>query len=321
MNKFYVYVLMDPRVPGPFKYGRWKFSHKPFYVGKGQGLRYSQHSSFLEKPYKKATADRNRAKRGLLKAIHAANLSALVCLKKVDVSEDVAFAYEIQLIEIIGRLDLDEGPLTNLTDGGDGGSGHRQGKALRKRRSSLTKAWWDSASKEDRESRAARMKATKADWSDSKRDSVKANISKTRSFTQSPRWKKKVSESVKEHFNKPGVREQHSATCKVAQTDRWAQVNQPKLTAGAKSLGIKVLEPYQGSSTKLAHQCLTCKHEWSRLPFYTINTKCGCPKCGLYKNKQKTPGRKWYHNPKTLESFQLYPTDPRVKRLSFGRTP
>ena len=43
---FYVYALLDPRKPGKFRYGKWVFSHEPFYVGKGHGTRYNSH--FIE---------------------------------------------------------------------------------------------------------------------------------------------------------------------------------------------------------------------------------------------------------------------------------
>ena len=35
-NKFYVYVYLDPRKPGSFKFGEYEFDYEPFYVGKGK---------------------------------------------------------------------------------------------------------------------------------------------------------------------------------------------------------------------------------------------------------------------------------------------
>ena len=40
---YYVYALLDPRRPGPFKYGNWKFDFEPFYVGKGKDNRAFKH--------------------------------------------------------------------------------------------------------------------------------------------------------------------------------------------------------------------------------------------------------------------------------------
>lgn len=43
-KNFYVYALLDPRKPGPFRYGRWKFEYEPFYIGKGTGSRHLAHT-------------------------------------------------------------------------------------------------------------------------------------------------------------------------------------------------------------------------------------------------------------------------------------
>lgn len=42
-NKFYVYVYLDPRKPGKYKYGEYEFDYEPFYVGKGTGRRIRNH--------------------------------------------------------------------------------------------------------------------------------------------------------------------------------------------------------------------------------------------------------------------------------------
>jgi len=34
MNKYYVYVYLDSRKPGKYKYGEYEFDYEPFYVGK-----------------------------------------------------------------------------------------------------------------------------------------------------------------------------------------------------------------------------------------------------------------------------------------------
>ena len=43
INQFYVYVYLDPRKPGKFKYGKYEFGYEPFYVGKGYNQRFKIH--------------------------------------------------------------------------------------------------------------------------------------------------------------------------------------------------------------------------------------------------------------------------------------
>lgn len=95
MNKFYVYlhIKLD--------------TGEPFYVGKGSGTR--------------AYSKRNRSiwwKRILNK--HGFD----VILLEEDLTEDQAFDREIYWIKRIGRKDLKQGSLVNMTDGGEGKSGH-----------------------------------------------------------------------------------------------------------------------------------------------------------------------------------------------------
>ena len=57
-NDFYVYVWLDPRKPGEYKYGKYMFDHEPIYVGKGyknRGLRFKRRecNSFLKRKLNK----------------------------------------------------------------------------------------------------------------------------------------------------------------------------------------------------------------------------------------------------------------------------
>lgn len=101
-----VYVYMDPRFEGPFRFGCWIFSHRPIYVGMGSKSR----------PYEHLRGTHNKIFARTLKSISEADLKPLIVIKKTGLLPDDAYRLEIKLIRRIGRMDLGEGPLTNLTD-------------------------------------------------------------------------------------------------------------------------------------------------------------------------------------------------------------
>ncbi len=117
-KEFYVYALLDPRRAGPFYYGHWKFSHEPFYIGKGKAGR--AHSHFKETILEReAHLPKTRKILGLKRL----GLAPLVVFKKKNLTDKQACLVERALIQRIGRRNLRTGPLTNLTDGGEGHSG------------------------------------------------------------------------------------------------------------------------------------------------------------------------------------------------------
>ena len=127
-NDFYVYVILDPRKPGTYKYGKNNFQFRPIYVGKGTGNRTKQHT------YPTILAQKTH-KANKLRRIIKAGLEPIFIRVKENLTEPKAFWYETRLIAKIGRGK--NGPLTNLTDGGDGTSGSirtAESKALVSRR-------------------------------------------------------------------------------------------------------------------------------------------------------------------------------------------
>jgi hypothetical protein len=102
---YYVYILRDPRK-----------ENEPFYVGKGKDKRAKSHTN--------SNNDDNPFKTNVINKIKAAGLEPIIEYHSENLTEGIAFIQEISLIKKYGRRDLGLGPLTNLTDGGEGSSGH-----------------------------------------------------------------------------------------------------------------------------------------------------------------------------------------------------
>lgn len=118
VKEFYVYVYLDPRKEGKYVYGEFQFDYEPFYVGKGYGFRKFRHmSDYVLK------TDKNKLKVNKIKKILSEGLECKIIEYKSNITEKESFDLEKLMIATIGRYDLGKGPLTNLTDGGEGDSG------------------------------------------------------------------------------------------------------------------------------------------------------------------------------------------------------
>jgi hypothetical protein len=116
-NEHYVYVFLDTRKPGKYKYGNFNFDYEPFYVGKGTKDRCRRHISIVKnnKPWQ------NEAKCQIIYDILNETKDEPIIVKvQENMSILDANSLEIQLIEMIGRTIKNSGPLTNVTAGGEG---------------------------------------------------------------------------------------------------------------------------------------------------------------------------------------------------------
>lgn len=113
-NDFYVYVYYNP-LKKDIKYD---IGLVPFYVGKGQNERYAHHIKTNN-----LKNDTNKHRANTIKKIIKAGLQPTIIIAKENLTEKEAFKFEKQLIKQFGRADKNLGPLTNLTDGGEGKSG------------------------------------------------------------------------------------------------------------------------------------------------------------------------------------------------------
>lgn len=114
---FYVYVILNPLRPGYFTYENFcSFMYEPIYIGKGNGSRIDDHWKIKNNHY-------NPILKGVFKKLTNLNTVPIISKLAFNMIESEAFNFEKFLIKIIGRVQLKNGPLANLTDGGDGCSG------------------------------------------------------------------------------------------------------------------------------------------------------------------------------------------------------
>jgi hypothetical protein len=130
INNYYVYVYLDPRKPGSFKYKEFVFDYEPFYIGKGKFNRITYHirQSTLDNDY-------NKIKNNKIKEIIHDKLKPIIIKYKSNLFENEAYNLESKMVKTIGRVDKKTGPLTNLTGGGAGATEYIYTEQLRQKMS------------------------------------------------------------------------------------------------------------------------------------------------------------------------------------------
>ena len=121
-NDYYVYCYMDPRKTGKFYYDGLDFCFlcEPFYIGCGKGSRVNEHLTNYELNSKKRI-NHNRIKNKKFKDILSENIKPISSILFSNLEKDISRKIEIYLIDKIGRIIKKNGPLANISDGGDGG--------------------------------------------------------------------------------------------------------------------------------------------------------------------------------------------------------
>lgn len=110
-NDYYVYIVWKMYTEIPV----------PFYVGKGHIQRIIRHEMRSEE-------GANIHKSRVIKKHKKLNIKIGYSICSFFEKEEEALLLEVELIQLIGRADLECGPLTNKTDGGDGALGHLAAK-------------------------------------------------------------------------------------------------------------------------------------------------------------------------------------------------
>ncbi len=121
-NNYYVYCYLDPRRPGKYSYDGLDvcFLWEPFYIGCGKNNRLREHLSNYELNNEKRI-NHNRIKNKKIKDILSENLNPIIVILNNCIEKDLSREIEINLIDKIGRIVKKDGPLSNISDGGDGG--------------------------------------------------------------------------------------------------------------------------------------------------------------------------------------------------------
>ncbi len=106
-HPYYVYVYLNPLVPGDFQYNGYTFDYMPIYVGKGYGDRVVSH----------LTNAKNDELANVINILKEQNKEPIIIKVKESITSHEAYDIESKLIYLIGRADLQTGPLLNKSSG------------------------------------------------------------------------------------------------------------------------------------------------------------------------------------------------------------
>lgn len=110
MKTYYIYALCDSSKFGSYQYDDLFFDYEPFYIGKGTE----------DRNYNSIFDSHNSFKKNKIKSLKKKKIDILSLKLIENLSNEESLKIETEIIRKIGRRNLDKGPLTNLTDGGDG---------------------------------------------------------------------------------------------------------------------------------------------------------------------------------------------------------
>ncbi|QDJ96468.1 hypothetical protein Xoosp13_282 [Xanthomonas phage Xoo-sp13] len=121
-NKYYVYAYLDPRKIST----DYRFTNEPFYIGRGSDARLNYHINEVRKLPDIITREMftkhrlNMIKINKIRSILDDGYEPVIIKLYENLSMEDSKEYEKKLIAEIGRSVFGEGPLTNLTEGGEG---------------------------------------------------------------------------------------------------------------------------------------------------------------------------------------------------------
>ena len=121
-NNSFIYVYLDPRKKGQYKYGHYQFENEPFYVGVSSDRTiHDRKTRHLQYAKNDKDITNNNYKKNIIKSILSDNLEPII-LKYIDgLSISESYLKEKDMISTIGNRYDKSGPLVNISKGGDGG--------------------------------------------------------------------------------------------------------------------------------------------------------------------------------------------------------
>lgn len=111
---FYVYVFLRTDRPGRYIYKDLVFGYEPFYVGKGINNRMEHSLKYINN-----MSNKNKIKRYIIEKLNKNNILIKSLKIKENLSENMAYEYEMSVISDIGMSINNNGPLCNLSEGGE----------------------------------------------------------------------------------------------------------------------------------------------------------------------------------------------------------
>jgi hypothetical protein len=143
-DEYYNYIYLDPRKPGKYHYGDMMvcFLYEPFYVGKGKGKRMYHHIYYAKKETQPPRDNEFKSRK--IKKILNLGLEPFILKLNENSSDKFVKSQEIEFISSIGRSNKGKGPLTNLSDGGEGQTNFLVSSETRNKIGLIVKQQWAS---------------------------------------------------------------------------------------------------------------------------------------------------------------------------------
>ena len=137
-----IYVILDPRKRGKYSFKNMdiSFIYEPIYVGRGKGncsdRKHSHLKGDLRDKHKKKGL--NQLKIRKVESIYKSGLVPFFIVIKENLIFKESCDLEKEIISTIGKINDKNGPLTNISDGGESGSyGNKWAKEMKERHSKL----------------------------------------------------------------------------------------------------------------------------------------------------------------------------------------